>query len=561
MRKMFAMILAAALFMTAAICCASADGEWADYTCEEQRFSTKIPVNGTSGYDDTAKGLKIYTDVPGYIPYVIVSRRPMDMKFSNPENYLNNVYREYLEDKYGEDSRGMNPAKTWEIGGKQLLGARYMYRIGEYNVVQLQMIEIRDAGDVEYTAKFIEGEDEATMAALNEAVRNYRETDTEAAASVQPAEKGILKPADVSGTQADSQNGTYWARITDTDRIMSGGYFTAELYVLDLYALDQVWALQEGDRVEINGKVFTVKSLQPEQDGRRELYVLEDMDGYIAFSQTSDTECVAVVNDWVPCTKIGTEKIMMPLANDFNYTWLDQDGEIGGTLDADGFVSLVTNEEAAPDLNQYNTMIRFENGLLMMIGHQDYPYGPDGTWGDGTEEAQAETPFFMTPSVFVEYYNAAMEALADQYAEQLGEEGVQIVKERYTLTQTDPDGAFIYYGNSDWSVEVGFLYADETSASETSPALVMNYTIKEGVPDGAVFLSQYDFRMMIGYAYRDEISTDELADWFENAEDPADIFTLPGYTLNVLKSGGQIQYAVLPPASQIPQLREMLQQP
>ena len=112
MRKIFVLILAAALFMTAAICCASADGEWADYTCEEQQFFTKIPVNGTSGYDDGVKGLMIYTEVPGYIPYVIVKRRPMDMKFNNPEDYLNNVYREYLEDKYGENSRGMNPATT-----------------------------------------------------------------------------------------------------------------------------------------------------------------------------------------------------------------------------------------------------------------------------------------------------------------------------------------------------------------------------------------------------------------------------------------------------------------
>ena len=56
-----------------------------------------------------------------------------------------------------------------------------------------------------------------------------------------------------------------------------------------------------------------------------------------------------------------------------------QDGEIGGTLDADGFVSMVTNTDSAPVLNQYNTMVRFENGLLMMIGHQDYPYGPDET--------------------------------------------------------------------------------------------------------------------------------------------------------------------------------------
>lgn len=363
MKKMLALILAAAVAMSIMICGAAADGEWADYTCQEQNFSTKIPTSGTTGYDDTAKGIMIYTDVPGYIPYVIVSRRPMDMKFSNPEDYLNNVYREYIEDKFGDNNLGMNPASIWEIGGKELLGARYMYKIGDYTVVQLQLIEVRDAGDVEYTAKFIEGEDEATMAALNEAVRYYQETDAAASVEEQPAE---------------------------------------------------------------------------------------------------------------------------------------------------------------------------------------------------TETAQEAAPFFMTAATFVEYYNSAMTALADNYAEQLGEEGVQIVKENYIMTQTDPLGEIVYHGNNEWTVEAGFLYADAESASDTAPALVLNFTIKAGVPDGAVYLSQFVFRQMIADAFRDEISQDELNNWFDTAEGMETPFTLPGYTLNVLKTDdGQIQYSILPPASQVPQLQNI----
>ena len=379
MKKMLAMILAAVMILTAAACGATAEGEWQEFVCEEEQFRTKVPAAATTRYEKESGGLVIYTEHDGYIPYVIVNRRPMNMKFNNPENYLNNVYREHMEDKYEDQYLGMiGIARAREIGGKQLLTAEYRFKVGEYTVVQQQLIDVRDAGDVEYTVKFIEGQDEATMAALNEAVRNYQETDTEAPAPVQ-AENGILTHVDVSNTLVDNQNGTYWARITDTDRIMSGGYFTAELYVQDIYAADQVWALQEGDRVEVNGTVYTVKSLQPEQDGRRELYVQEEFDGYIAFEKTSKTACVALVNDWVPCTKVGTEKIMMPLANKFSYVWLDQDGEIGGTLDADGFVSMVANDDTAPVLNQYNTMVQFENGLLMVIGHKDYPYGPDET--------------------------------------------------------------------------------------------------------------------------------------------------------------------------------------
>ena len=198
MKRLFTWILTFSLLL-GLVCSASADEGFADYTCEEQSFSTKIPLGGTSGYDDNNKGLTIYLDVPGYIPFVIVRRRPMDMKFSDPVNYLNNVYREYIEEKYGDNSLGMNLAKDWEIGGKTLLGAKYMFKVSDFTVVQIQLIEVRDAGDVEYTAKFIEGEDAATMAALEEAVRNYRETDTAPAAEA---------PAQATEEPAPSTNTT-----------------------------------------------------------------------------------------------------------------------------------------------------------------------------------------------------------------------------------------------------------------------------------------------------------------------------------------------------------------
>ena len=362
-----------------------------------------------------------------------------------------------------------------------------------------------------------------------------------------------VEPVDVSNTQVDYQNGTYWARIRDTDKIKDHGYFTADLYVQDLYAADRVWALQAGDKVKVNGKTYTVKSLQPEQDGKRELYVEEDIPGYIAFSKTSNTACVAIVDDWVPCTKVGEQKIMMPLPNDFNYTWLDPDGNIDGTYNSDQFVTLVSDADSAPVLNQYNTMIRFENGLLMMIGHQDYPYGPEEEeeitpTSAGTGMVDNSVPLFMTPSTFKERYNALMEAQAEQYAEQLGTEGVRIVKEEYTMTETDCVDEVVYYDNSAWTVEAAFMFGEPTAVSENAPARILNFTIKAGVPDGAVNLSMFAFQMMIGYDFQDRVSLDDLTNWFDNAETMDNVFQLPGYTLNVYKTDEQLTYAVIPDA-------------
>lgn len=567
MKKMLALILAAAVAMSVMICGAAAEDAWKDFNCAEEQFTTKVPAAAASRYE-TDNGLVVYTEHEGYIPNLTVHRRTGESKFKNPTNYLNNVYREYLENKYGDDSRGMNPAKTWEVGGKELLGARYMYMIGEVSVVQEVLIEVRDAGDVEYIVKYIDGEGDAVLAAREEAVRNYRETDADEPADEpepQPAAGGVLTPVDVSNTLVDNQNGTYWAHITDTDRIMDSGYFTVELYVQDLYAADKAWALQPGDKVQVNGMTYTVKSLQPEQDGRRELYVEEDIPGYIAFKKTSNTACVAVMDDWVPCTKVGEEKIMMPLANDFNYTWLDQDGEIGGTYDADQFVTMVTNADSAPALRQYNTMIQFENGLLMKIAHQDYPYGPEETEAaapapsseqPAATETSGEAPPFMIPSYFYQRFNTMMETLAEHYKDALGEEGVQIINQCYVLIDKETNGTTLDYFNLYNNVTARFFYPDEASVSEETPAMMMSLIIKNEVPEDVVnYFVIYGFKTMIAYDFQEEVSLDELSEWFKTAEDPDNIFSIPGYTLNVMKTDDLTLYAVMPSANQIPQLQ------
>ena len=100
------------------------------------------------------------------------------MKRITPQGYLNNTYREFLEEKYPNDSVGINPAKTREIGGKELIGALYTLYNKEYDLTtyQLQLIEIRDGGDVEYIAMYSPEDDEETvMKTLDTIVANYRE--------------------------------------------------------------------------------------------------------------------------------------------------------------------------------------------------------------------------------------------------------------------------------------------------------------------------------------------------------------------------------------------------
>ena len=151
MKKMLVFLTALVLLLSLAAGVTLAE-DWTDYTCAEESFSLRVPAGAAAFYEE-GTGLMICTESAGRIPYAIVCRRPMELKFKNPEGYLNNVYREHLEDKYGNDFLGMNTASMWEIGGRELPGTKYMYRVGEYVVVLLKLLDIRDAGDVEYTIK------------------------------------------------------------------------------------------------------------------------------------------------------------------------------------------------------------------------------------------------------------------------------------------------------------------------------------------------------------------------------------------------------------------------
>ena len=349
MKKMISCLLA--LVLLASCTTAPAESEPADFFCPEENIATKIPAGATARYED-GNGLVIYAGSEGAIPFVIVSRRPQEMKFKDPENYLNNVYREHMEEEYGDGFLGMNPAKTWETGGKELLGARYMYKVGDVPVTLLRLIEIRDGGDVEYTAKFKDDTEGITLAALDLAVQYYRETDTEM---------------------------------------------------------------------------------------------------------------------------------------------------------------------------------------------------PDDSGTPGT------VPAFLVPAEFITRFNSLMEALADEYAEQLGDENVQGLKKYYTLTEKDPQGSIVYFGTKNWQVEASFYFPDNNDPAETMAAQLMNFAIKKETPEIAADFARRIFELLIAYEYQEDVSPDELNNWAETVSDPADTFAIPGYTVNAIFAEEYIQYAILPAGAAVPE--------
>ena len=194
------------------------DGDWIGFHCEEDRFTSKKPYDANYEYktDKGYMGFRIYLDVPGYPPYVLIHRRPADGKFKDPENYLNNIYREFLENKYEGNgaSVGTNPAAIREVGGKQLIGARYTIQSGNYETIQLQLIEIRDLGDVEYTAMFDPSEEEMVMKALNAAVANYVEDEAQESSK---QDSFIIDEGDEMAVSAKEFIASFTSRLTEQD--------------------------------------------------------------------------------------------------------------------------------------------------------------------------------------------------------------------------------------------------------------------------------------------------------------------------------------------------------
>ena len=151
---------------------AKADDGLEDARCEEAGFTTKMPAGHTTTYQKDGS-FRIWLGEEGYVPNVQIQRR--QKKLNNPENYVKNVYTDYMKETYGDRLVGTSLHEYYEAGGKRLLGATYIYKGSSGATInQVHLVEVRDDGDVEYNARFLNDDREATLAALDVAVRYYQ---------------------------------------------------------------------------------------------------------------------------------------------------------------------------------------------------------------------------------------------------------------------------------------------------------------------------------------------------------------------------------------------------
>jgi len=164
----------------------------------------------------------------------------------------------------------------------------------------------------------------------------------------------------------------YYMSIVDDTKIENEGFFTIGLYCPEVFRTSSVKTLTVGDTIILNGTNVKISAINQTEDGWLELIPSAGEYGYV-FLVPSDTQpyYIAVVDDWVPCAKITELKVWMPLPDKFTYVYGPEEEH----FTAAGFIKELQNG-AGEWMNQYNTMVTLNNGVPVMITHNDYPEGP-----------------------------------------------------------------------------------------------------------------------------------------------------------------------------------------
>ena len=138
--------------------------------CPELGFSVMADPAYSWDYEE-GTGISIYTESKGNIPYVIVYQG--EDLIGEPFEYIQEQFTPYMQEKYGEDLISAEENEGIDIGGKTLPAGLYQYRVQEYVVDMVRLYDSTGEQTVAYTAKFLDGEGDAAIDALDTAIRTF----------------------------------------------------------------------------------------------------------------------------------------------------------------------------------------------------------------------------------------------------------------------------------------------------------------------------------------------------------------------------------------------------
>lgn len=138
--------------------------------CPQQGFSFSANPAYPSKYSDQ-DGVTLYTGTEGYLPYIMVYQS--NNLIVEAAEYLKEQYTPHMEAQYGDNLLRSSVYDRFLIGGKELPAGRYEYNVNGNTVIMLRVMDSTGSRTVVYTAKFLQGQGDATMAALDAAVASF----------------------------------------------------------------------------------------------------------------------------------------------------------------------------------------------------------------------------------------------------------------------------------------------------------------------------------------------------------------------------------------------------
>lgn len=139
--------------------------------CSEQHFVTAADPSFPWSYDDR-NGVTVYTEEAGVIPYIMIYQSS-DL-IANAYEYIREQYSPHMSQQYGDSLKSSSEYENYIIGGKMLPVGVYRYTVQGREVVMVRIYDSTGARTVVYTAKYIAGEGNETMKALDAVIRNFR---------------------------------------------------------------------------------------------------------------------------------------------------------------------------------------------------------------------------------------------------------------------------------------------------------------------------------------------------------------------------------------------------
>ena len=203
-----------------------------------------------------------------------------------------------------------------------------------------------------------------------------------------------VAPLPLGAEDTDPENGWHGVRLDDIDKA-DEGWFTLMLYECDRYDPEQIKNLKAGNTILVNGDVYTVTGISSrdigwfdEEDIIWELETEEECWGGLWFREYTKDTFAAYLDEWIPCTFIGSLKVTLPLDDNFRLVAYPG-GEDPYYMNAEEFLVSLKEDDWGSVYNEYNTDCELKDGKLISISRSGYPHGPsdgdeddDDDWGD-----------------------------------------------------------------------------------------------------------------------------------------------------------------------------------